>query len=429
MESDYVVVGAGIVGLTTAYHLKRLRPGARIVIVDKAPGPASGDTSKSAAAFRVFFTNRTNFALANHSVSVYSEIQRSGWDLGMRFVGYLFMYDERLWRRMSPGLREVERRGLEYRIYDAGELERLLGVRVNVEGLEEAELMGARNIEGGLFVSKAGILMADRLASYYYEKLRGMDGVTFAFSTRVTGFILEPRRPIGVEGEPFPWQDTRVAGVTVEGGREIRAREKTIVAAGAWTPYLLWPIGVDSFSRPKKRQIFVLKADTPERRRMLYAEGFNRYGVSPMLIFPNGAYMRPAPEESSYWTGYSDELGRPFELEEDPVAEDSFYIYGVHPMISLYAPAYEGAMPSNKWAGHYDISFDGMPVIYEPFDSDLVVSAGTSGSGILKGDAIGLVTAGVALGMDEVELHGGETLKTKWLGLRERLHEREYMII
>ncbi|MCE4628393.1 MAG: FAD-binding oxidoreductase, partial [Desulfurococcales archaeon] len=257
METDYIVVGAGIVGLTTAYHLKRLDPNARILIVDKAPGPASGDTSKSAAAFRVFFTNRINFALANHSVSVYSDIQRSGWDLSMRFVGYLFMFDERLWRRMAPGLREAERRGLEYRIYSAGELEKLLGVRVSVEGLEEAEIMGAHNIEGGLFVRKAGILMPDRLAAYYYEKLRSMDGVSFAFSTRVTGFILEPRRPIGVEGEPFPWQDTRVAGVTVEGGREIRARKKTVVAAGAWTPYLLWPIGVDSFSRPKKRQIFV----------------------------------------------------------------------------------------------------------------------------------------------------------------------------
>jgi len=428
VEYDYIVVGAGIVGLTTAYHIKRMKLDARVLVVDKEPGPASGDTSKSAAAFRVFFTNRINFALANHSVSVYEQIQGSGWDLSMRFVGYLFMYDEELWRRMSPGLREADRRGLEYVVYEPGRLEALLGVRTRVEGLEEAELMGAHDIEGGLLIPRAGTLMPDRLAAYYYEELRSM-GASFAFSTRVEGFILEPRRPIGVEGEPFPWQDTRVAGVRVAGGRELRAREKTIVAAGAWTPRLLWPIGVDSFSRPKKRQLFVLRADTPEKRRMLYAEGFNKHGVSPMLIFPNGAYMRPAPEEGSYWAGYSDELGRPFMLEEPPVAEDSFYLYGIHPMISLYAPAFEGSTPSNKWAGHYDISFDGMPVIYEPFDSDLVVSAGTSGSGILKGDAIGLITASLALGIDEVQLADGETVKARWLGLRERLHEKEYMII
>ncbi|MCE4625046.1 MAG: FAD-binding oxidoreductase [Desulfurococcales archaeon] len=429
MEYDYIIVGAGIIGLTTAYHLLELDPGARIIVVDKAPGPASGDTSKSAAAFRVFFTNRVNFLLANHSVSVYRKIQESGYDLGMRFVGYLFMYDKEKWERIRMGLREADKRGLEYELYDAATISERLGVRVEVEGLEEAELMGAHNIEGGLLIPKAGIMMADRLASYYYEKLRQSENVSFAFNSKVTGFTITPREPLGIAGEPFPWQDKRVEGVVLEGGKEIKARKKVIVAAGAWTPFLLWPIGVDSFSRPKKRQIFVLKADTPERRRMLFAEGFNRYNVSPMLIFPNGAYMRPSPEESAFWAGYSDELGRPFKLEEDPVPEENFYIYGLHPMISLYAPAFEGARPTSSWAGHYDLSFDGMPVVYEAFESDLIVSAGTSGSGILKGDAIGLATAALAVGLEEVQLVDGETLKVGWLGLYERAHEKEHMII
>jgi glycine/D-amino acid oxidase-like deaminating enzyme len=93
-EYDYVIVGSGIIGLTTAYHLKQMRKEAKILIVDKASGPASGDTSKSAAAFRVFFTNRVNFALSSHSTTVYKRIQDSGVDLSMRFVGYLFMYDK-----------------------------------------------------------------------------------------------------------------------------------------------------------------------------------------------------------------------------------------------------------------------------------------------------------------------------------------------
>ncbi len=428
MDFDYVIVGAGIVGLTTAYHLRELKPDARIVIVDKANSPAAGDTSKSAAAFRVFFTNRINFALANHSVSFYKQIQDSGWDLGMRFVGYLFMYDKMLKEKMSRGLKEANRRGMEYAEFEPGILEERLGIRTKVEGLEEAEIMNARNIEGTTLIPKAGILMADRLASYYYEKLR-QSGVTFILGKKVVGFQIRPREPLGIEGEPFPWQDKRVDSVVLDDGREIRASKKIIVAAGAWTPFLLWPIGVDSFSRPKKRQIFVLRADTPEKRKMLFARGFNSEGVSPMLIFPNGAYMRPAPEENSYWTGYSDELGRPFELEEDPVPEHNFYLYGIHPMISLYAPAFEGSTPSSSWAGHYDLSFDGMPVIYEPFESDLIVSAGTSGSGILKGDAIGLITASLAVGKDEAEFIDGEVIKVRWLGLRERLHEREYMII
>ncbi len=426
---DYVIVGAGIIGLSTAYHIKQEKPDAKILIIDKAHGPGAGDTSKSAAAFRVFFTNRVNFALAHSSVEFYRHVQEEeGFDLSMKYVGYLFMPDKELMENMKIGLKEADKRGLPYRIIEPQELEEKLGIRTEVEGLEEAELMGAKNIEAGILIENAGIIMPDRIVEYYYEKLKSMN-VEFAFETKVTGFKLVPRNPLGVEGEPFPWQDTRVEAVIVNGDKEIPAAKKIIVAAGAWTPYLLQPIGVDSFSRPKKRQIFVIKADTPEKKKTLFAKGLNKENLSPMLILPNGAYLRPAPEEDSFWTGYSDELGRPYMLEEDPVPEEPFYLYGIHPMISVYLPQFEGSNPVSMWAGHYDLSFDGMPVVYEAYDSDLIVSAGTSGSGILKGDGIGAVTAAVALEKEEATLYTGETLKVKWLGLTDRLLEKEYMII
>jgi len=428
VEYDYVIVGAGVVGLATAFHLSRMEPGARIIVLDKAPGPGAGDSSKSAAAFRVFFTSRLNMALARSSVYYYRSVQEGGFDLGMRFVGYLFMVDEARRREVEAGLRYADKAGLEYRLLDPGTLEERLGVRTSVEGSEEAEILGAGDIVEGILIPDAGILMADRLVQYYYEAAR-QRGVSYGFDSRVTGFIHEPRQPLGIEGEPFPWQDSRISGVVLEGGREVRARRKTIVAAGAWTPYLLEPLGVDSYSRPKKRQIFVVKAETPEQRKALYAKGLNREGVSPMLIFPSLAYMRPAPEEEAYWTGYSDELGRPFRLEEDPAPEMDFYIYTVHPLISIYMPQFEGAPARSAWAGHYDISPDGQPVIYEPFNSDLIVSAGTSGSGIMKADAIGRITASLALGLDEAELYGGETLKVAWLGYEERLVEKELLVI
>ncbi len=427
MEYDYVVVGAGVVGLSTAYHLARMKPGSRILVVDKAPGPGAGDSSKSAAAFRVFFTNRLNMALASSSVSFYEWVQGSGFDLGMRWVGYLFLADKPGWERLRPGLAHADRRGLEYRVLEAGFLEEL-GFRVRVEGSEEAEILGARDIEAGVYIPRAGTLMADRLVAYYYERAREL-GVSFAFDSRVTGFIVEPRRPLGIEGEPFPWQDKRVSGVVLEGGREARARGKVIVAAGAWTPYLLEPIGVDSFTRPKKRQIFVVRAETGEQRRILYMRGLNPYNTAPMIILPNMAYLRPAPEEESFWTGYSDELGRPFQLEEDPVPEEHFYTYTIHPLVSVYLPQFEGAPYRSAWAGHYDMSPDGQPVIFEAYDSDLIVSAGTSGSGIMKADAIGRITASLALGMDEAELYGGETVKVKWFGFEERHVEKELLVI
>jgi glycine/D-amino acid oxidase-like deaminating enzyme len=425
---DYIVVGAGIVGLATAYHLKRLDPDSSVLVVDKESGPGAGDTGRSAAAFRVFFTGRLNMLLAGSSVEFYRHVQEDkGYDLGMMWVGYLFLLDEEGLKRVEEGLNEAERMGLPFKRLDPRVVEERMGLRAGVSGLEEAEIVGTGDIVDAVLIEKAGIMDPERLVRYYYEKLQSM-GVEFAFDTRVEGFIVEPRRPLGVEGEPFAWQEARVSGIRVAGGREIRARRKVIAALGAWSPLLLDEIGVDSYSRPKKRQVFVVKADG-ERARVLRARGLNRYGIAPMTILPKGVYMRPEPGEGTFWVGVSDNLGRPYKLEEPPHPEEDFYTLSILPVLSLYFPQFQDAYPQAAWAGHYDISFDSQPIVYEPYDSDLIVAAGTSGSGIMKADAIGRVAASLALGMEEAELYGGEAIPVKWLGIEGRLLEEEKLVI
>ena len=92
-------------------------------------------------------------------------------------------------------------------------------------------------------------------------------------------------------------------------------------------------------------------------------------------------------------------------------------------------PAFEGAAPTGGWAGHYDVSFDGNPIVYEPYDSGIVVAAGTSGSGIMKADSIGRVVAGAALDFETVELYGGKEFRVEWLGLEARMCQREHLIL
>ena len=428
MAFDYVVVGAGIVGLSTAYYLKSMSPHARVLVIDKEDSPGAGDTARSAAAFRVFFTNRANILLSKTSVRFYRSIQESGYDLDMRFVGYLFVLDRRGFKGAMPGLSEARSMGLEFEEIPPEDLERILGVKARPRETELGELMGLEDVEVGVLVREAGILDPERLVMYYYERLKAM-GVEFALSTKVTGFTLEPRRSIGVEGEPFPWQEARVSGVMLEDGKEVKASKKVIVATGAWSPFLLEPIGIDSFSRPKKRQVFVIRARSEGLKRLLHVRGLNRENLMPMTILPKGAFIRPEPREESFWVGLSDDLGRPFELEEPPRPEERFYTLGVLPVLSAYIPEFDEMPYDGSWAGHYDITMDGLPIIYEPYDSDLVVACGTSGSGIMKADAIGRVAASLALGLEEAELYGGERIPVKWLGVANRISERELLVI
>ncbi len=46
-DCDVLVVGGGIVGLSTAYAITRARPGARVVVLEKEPGPALHQTGRN----------------------------------------------------------------------------------------------------------------------------------------------------------------------------------------------------------------------------------------------------------------------------------------------------------------------------------------------------------------------------------------------
>ncbi|MGC9210362.1 MAG: NAD(P)/FAD-dependent oxidoreductase [Acidilobus sp.] len=424
---DYVVVGAGIVGLATAYHIKEMKPDSKVLVIDKEDSVGAGDTAKSAAAFRAAFTNRINLQLAKGSIEFYERLQASGHYLAALEVGYLFVVDERSQRAVKEGVRVAASEGVEVEEVSADRLEKALGMRVSLRGSEEAEMLGVGDVVGGYLFKKAGVLDVEKLVDYYYNKLRSM-GVEFSLGTEVKEFIVWPRRPLGIEGEPFPWEDLRVKGVRLADGREVEAGKKVVSALGAWSPELLNPIGLDSFSRPKKRQLFVVKA-SGELGALLRVEGFNRLGYMPFTILPKGAYVRPNPLEGTFWIGMADELGRPFRREENPQPEERFYTYGILPVLGTYLPRFQLRYPDAAWAGHYDVSFDGLPVVYEPFNSDLVIAAGTSGSGVMKGDSIGRVAAGVALERDVVELGDGSEIQTRLLGLEGRPVERELLVI
>jgi glycine/D-amino acid oxidase-like deaminating enzyme len=75
-EYDVLVIGVGILGLTTGYHIKLKNPNLRILIVDKNLGAGLGSTVNSAAAFRCFFSSSANFDLADTSWSFTSTCRR-----------------------------------------------------------------------------------------------------------------------------------------------------------------------------------------------------------------------------------------------------------------------------------------------------------------------------------------------------------------
>ena len=425
-DYDCIVVGAGIVGLATAYHIRREAPEDKILIIDKFEGPGFGDTSKSAAAFREFFYSKMNVLLARSTIGFYQDLQKKqGVDLGIKQIGYLFLMSNSRFESLAPILKKISSEGIEYKVYSSEDLEEV-GFRTHISTDEEAELMGLEDVDIGLFVPRAGILKAENIVKFYELELKRA-GVDFMYRTKVTSLILEPRKPMGIPEEPFPWQDIRVSGVKTNRG-EFRAKKKVIVATGAWSESLLNPIGIGIPIRPKKRQIFVIKAECGDLSKLLRISKFNEEKILPFTILPRGIYLRPEPDENAFWIGYADKIGRAYLLEENPQPEEEFYTYGIYPVLTKYVPQFIDVRPINAWAGHYDVNvIDGVPLIHE--EADLIFVGGSSGSGVMKADALGRIAAATYVGKEYAELYGGIKVKTKDLSLTERKVEPEKLII
>ncbi len=424
---DVLIVGAGIIGLSTAYHLKSENPKLDVLVVDKLSAAGQGSTAKSAAAFRCLFASRTNFALADSSAEFYKHVQDDlKFDLKLQWAGYLWFFDEDGYHRMLPVLKDLAGKGFNYVEYSEDELARKLDMRTSLAGDEEAQLMGLGNVYKGILIPKAGLIDVDSLVKFYESEFLRLGGKV-QYNTHVDEIVAEPRQPFGMPGEPYFWQDAIITGAKTNKG-PIRAK-KTIIAAGAWTPQLLDPLGIECFIKAKKRQIFSIKAKTEQLRKLLFSKEFTDAGCLPFTILPKpSAYIRPAPEEDALWLAYADEFPRAFKIEDDPEPEEDYYRFGLYQVFVKYFPQFKDCQPFSAFAGLYEINtIDGQPLVFE--ENGLMVVGGASGSGILKGDAIGRIATSLCNGEEYVLLYGDKKFKVSDLGLKNRNVEPEKLVI
>jgi glycine/D-amino acid oxidase-like deaminating enzyme len=426
-EYDALVVGAGIIGLATAYHIKSRDPEANVLVVDKLAAAGQGSTAKSAAAFRCLFYSGTNFALADSSVEFYKHIQDDlKFNLKLRWAGYLWLFDKDGYRKMLPVLEDLAGKSFQYKEYDEGELTKKLGMKTNFADDEEAQLMGLGNVHKGILIPKAGLIDVDSLIKFYESGFLKLGG-KIQYNTDVTEIIVEPRQPLGMPGEPYFWQDATIAGAKTTKGL-VRAK-KTIIAAGAWSSQLLDPIGIECFIKARKRQVFSVKAKTEALKKLLFTREFTNAGCLPFTIVPKpSAYIRPAPEEDALWLAYADEFPRAYKIEDNPEPEENFYRYGLYQVLVKYFPQLMDCQPFSAFAGLYEINtIDGQPMIFE--ENGLMVVGGASGSGIMKADAIGRIAAALYKGEEYANLFGDRKFKVSDLGLKNRNIEPEKLVI
>jgi FAD-dependent oxidoreductase domain-containing protein 1 len=435
-QYDIIVVGAGIMGVASAYHLKRNNPRKRILVVDRYGGPGQGNTGRSNAMFRNTFSSSDNQILSNTSVDFYIHVQDElKVDLGLQKIGYLWLMDEMKLSQSEPYLSRMERNGVQIRKYSRSDLKRLLPSMVTGFGSDdEAKLMGLPSVDCGVFGTKCGRLDPDKLVRFYAQEFTKAGG-RFAFNTDAVALTVGPSNRLDMEGEPFVWQDHRIEGVSVRGvSNEALKAETVVLAGGAWGNELLEPIGVESHVKAKKRQLFSVNARGAGLEMLLHAKGFNSLGLLPMVILPKaGVHFKPVSEEGVFWIACEDEVNRPFiDLPEHDLekyqAERSYYERSVYPILTSYFPEFRNSTVKAMWAGLYSYNtVDNLPFAFR--HKNLIVVGGDSGSGIMKGDSLGRIVDALYRGEKEALLCGDIRYDTSRIGFEKRDVEREEWVI
>ena len=405
-DGPTVVVGAGVIGASTAYHLKRMDPRKEVVLLDMNRRVGEGSTAKSAAMYRNIFSSKASRMLSTSSIRYYLEL---GSRIQMNPMGYLWTFSEAQWRASRDAIDALDPNRDEVEFLDAAGISEIL----RIDPLARGPFPGiSRAIHGRLCGSLSGM----GLAQHYGDEFRGMGG-EIVLNKRIESIDLS-----GSARRYAPWTDVRALSVTADDGERYGA-EDLVIACGAWTHDLLSGVGIFSGVLPKKRQLFGLKIDDPSQ--MIPGGGPSRV---PAVILPaGGTYLKPMLDKKLVLVGLADDLGQTFGME-DPDPDPIYFERAIAPVLSHYFPALVDYELKMSWAGYYSYHLpDKNPVIDRA--ANITWASGASGSGIMKADAIGRIAASRVLGQRTTELFDGGEIPTSALSLRERSVQMERFVI
>jgi sarcosine oxidase subunit beta len=356
--ADVVIVGGGCMGASVAYHLTR-RGVRDVVVVEREKMLGTGSTGRNAGGVRHQFSNAANIRLSIESIALLEHFaDEVGSPVDFHQDGYLFLLS-------SSASVDTFRTNVA--------LQRQLGVAV--DWLEPRDI--DRLAPG---VATDGVLASTFCAK---DGIADPNGVTmgFAKAAQAAGAVLE--------------RDTEVIGIRVAHGR-VEAVETSrgaiethvvVNAAGPWARPIGRLAGVDVPVDPYRRHIFIAAVDRAHAR----------VPASHIMVIDFASTFYFHREGNGVLFG----MGDP---DEAPTF-DTTVLWDFAPKVIDVAvtrlPALGDASISHAWAGLYEMSPDGNPIIGPaPTVGGFFLINGFSGHGFQHSPAAGRIVADLIAGRD-----------------------------
>ena len=376
-SASVVVIGGGVMGLSTAHHLARR--GARdVVLLDKG-ALGSGSTCRAAGGIRAQFSDPVNIALGARSLETFRDFPaRFGQDIDLHQVGYLFLLS-------TPEAVAAFEANVA--------LQNELGVPSRVIGVDEARRLSP-------LISPEGLLAAA------YSPTDGHctpESVVlgYASAARRAGATLLPHcAATGIDV-----RDGRITGVRTEAGTI--ATGSVVCAAGAWSAEVGSWAGVDLPVTPLRRQVLVTEP----------VPGLDPH--TPFTIdFDTSFYFHG--EGRGLLLGMSD----PDETPGFQLARSDAWLPRLGAAVERRAPALAEVGIAGGWAGLYEMTPDHNALIGRADTVEgFLYATGFSGHGFLMGPAVGEVVGDLYLGEEPfVDVSGLSAARFASAGARRELH-------
>jgi sarcosine oxidase subunit beta len=354
-SAEVVIVGGGVMGVSTAFHLAEA--GVPGVVLLERDDLGSGSTSKAAGGVRAQFSDALNIQLGARSLEAFERFgERPGYEIDLSQPGYLFL--------LSTS-------------DDVGVFEQSVALQ-NELGVPSRMITAAEAHQLSPWIETDDVLAA---------AFSPTDGHCTPESV-VLGYAMAARR-LGARVVPH----CEVLGIELGGsdGRQVQAvvtherrieTSTVICTAGAWSRHVGEMAGVDLPVEPYRRQILVTEPvpDLPPRL--------------PMTIdFTSTFYFhREGPGLLMGMTDPDETAGFKLERSDD-------WLPRLTAAIEHRAPRILDIGLSSGWAGLYEVTPDHNALIGEsPEAGRFLYATGFSGHGFLMGPAVGEVLRDLYLG-------------------------------
>ena len=348
---DVVIVGGGIMGSSTAYHLISSDNELKIGVIEMDPTYARASSTLSMANIRIQFGLKENIQIGQYAFQVLERFEEEMSindekpNISYRQEGNLFIIDNSGKEEAEEALGVQKSLGCEVEWWSPNQIK------------EHYPLYDPTDYVGGTFGPQDGHLDAYSVLMAYRAKAKSLG----------TEFVKDEVIEITTVGN-------MVAGVKLASGKTLTA--KIIVnCAGAWATKVAKTANVNLPIAPTKRQVFALDtAVKPE-------------GPLPLTILPSGLYFRTE-------TGNLILLGK--SMDEDPIGfdftwDDKRFMEILWPELAEFVPSFDTLKLMRGWAGLYAVNtMDENAILGEwPELKGLFLANGFSGHGLQQAPAVG----------------------------------------